>query len=159
MKRTRKTDYALCVCAAFLTLLQCVLFIFGQNAALAGNIGTLLFGGGLLLLAGSGKGLYRGTTLGAVMLLVLGLLPSFGFLLAALAWPVFAFGYFKNGSGKQKTLALVVMAAGAVQLVCSFLPLGQLWGGLVGAGIALCQLVFAVVLFQAGDDATKPSLQ
>ena len=62
----------------------------------------------------------------------------------ALAWPVFAAAHFmaaeKEGDN-LRTLSFLVMLAGGVQLVFSFVPLGAMFKGVLAVVIALSQLL------------------
>ncbi|MEG2659849.1 MAG: hypothetical protein RR978_03930 [Oscillospiraceae bacterium] len=151
MKLTVKTYYGLCVASAALSILQCALFAFGYNASLFGSVALLLFGGGLLFLASAATGKDKTVPLVAAILLVLGLMPKFGYILAALAWPCFALTYARQAVGARRNMAQLVIIAGAVQLVCGFMPLGRVMGGVVGGAIAAVQLLFSLCLFKYAE--------
>jgi hypothetical protein len=155
---TRKTYFALGILASGVTLAGCVLYLFGIYAALLFNIATFLSGAMVLMLgAAEGANSTQGKfCFAALALFIASLMGSqLGGLPAklggALAWPCFALPFWRESKpdSAQRTVSFLVMAAGVVQLVCSFLPLPSRLKGLLSLAIAGCQLALAYVLYSA----------
>ena len=105
----------------------------------------------LLLAAGEGvKTLEGKAALAALLLQLVYFFPGVPQKLGgALAWPVFAVPHFmaaaKEGDS-LRTLSFLVMLAGGVQLVFSFVPLEAMFKGVLAVVIALSQLLLCAAL-------------
>lgn len=154
MHYTEKTYYGLGVAASALTVAGSAAYFLGIYTALLFNIATLLTAlMMLMLLLERGAGDARGRALAAALVLALcQLAPGiFSRLGGALAWPVFALPVWRQTREGEPlhSAAFLVMVAGAVQLVGSFLPLPAMFKAALAVAIAACQLALSVLLFRA----------
>ena len=155
MHFTKKTFYALGAVCALLNIVGGLLLVAGTYAGLLYNMATLGTGGMMLYLAARiSEKKYRYTALIGEVLLVLSLRPDvIGIVCAALAWPLFAVPYWQDAAPNTacKTAAGLVLAAGVVHLVGSFVAMPDMVRIVLSVLIAAAQGVLAWVLYQEAE--------
>ena len=126
---TKKTYYIVGGCSAALALAGAALYLPGYYFDFLFTLSAILAGAMFLLVAAAEVYFFPGVP------------QKVG---GALAWPVFAAAHFmaaeKEGDN-LRTLSFLVMLAGGVQLVFSFVPLGAMFKGVLAVVIALSQLL------------------
>ncbi len=144
---TKKTYYIVGGCSAALALAGAALYLPGYYFDFLFTVSAIL-AGAMFLLVAAAEGAKTPEGKAALVALLLQLVYFFPGVPqkvgGALAWPVFAAAHFmaaeKEGDN-LRTLSFLVMLAGGVQLVFSFVPLGAMFKGVLAVVIALSQLL------------------
>ena len=136
----------------------------GTYVALLYNLATISAGFMMILLAAQNKTpLLRYTALAGALLCVLGFWGSaagaagvIGKLAGALGWPVFAFGYLRGAeeNSPRRTAAGLVLFAGAVQLLGSFISMPAIVVEVLSVAIGAVQALLAWVLYREEPSAS-----
>lgn len=160
---TNKTYYALCVLGAGLTALGGAALIFGTYVGLLYNIVSILMAFAMMMLCLQ-KTLsrpHRYASAAATVLWLFTMMPGGegwnipAILGGALAWPAFAWPYFRAAAPESlvRRSASLVFVAGAAQLICSFAPLTARFAAMLSIAFALVYGLFAYLLFKGETGA------
>lgn len=149
---TKKTYYLVGGCSAALALAGAALYLPGYYFDLLFTLSAIL-AGAMFLLVAAGEGVKTPEGRAALVALIFQLIYFFPGVPqkvgGALAWPVFAAAHFsaaKQEGDVLRTLSFLVMLAGGVQLVFSFVPLSVMFKGVLAVVIALSQLLLCACL-------------
>lgn len=150
---TKRTGFAFGVLAGVLNAAGGALFLTGAYWGLLFNIASIFAGIMMMILGATEKKvkIKQYTTFAAVLLLFCSMIPGIpGKIGGALAWPIFAAPYFKETESDTPihTMSMLVMFAGAAQLIGSFIPMGSGLAGIFVIVFGIIDSVFAWVLFQ-----------
>ena len=155
---TNKTYSAICVLCAGLTALGGVLLASGTYVSVLYNIVSILMAFSMMMLCVQ-KTLpkdFRYSAAASMVLWLFTMVPGTGgynllsILGGALAWPVFAWPYFRHADEESvvRKTASMVFVAGIAQLIGSFAPLSQMFAAILSVVFALIYGLFAYFLFK-----------
>ena len=161
---TNKTYYALCVLGAGLTALGGVALVAGTYVGALYNIVSILMAFAMMMLCLQ-KALpksHRYCAAASMVLWLFTMLPGGegwnvpAILSGALAWPAFAWPYFRAAAPDSllRKAASIVFVAGAAQLIGSFAPLTARFAAVLSIMFALVYGLFAYLLFK-GETGEK----
>ena len=160
---TNKTYYALCVLGAGPTALGGAALVLGTYVGLLYNIVSILmaFAMMMLCLQRSLPKSYRYASAAPMVLWLFTMMPGGegwnipAILGGALAWPVFAWPYFRAAAPDSllRKAGGPVFVAGAAQLVGSFAPLSARFAAVLSIVFALVYGLFAYLLFKGETGA------